>query len=396
MATATTAVALPAAPPTSDAPTIAPAAPELATAPEPASDPEPRAALDITAYPHIFDAILSFSLEHYGTLKSLRSLCHAARDAIEAKLARSITVKSSSTRHGKYLHIRSAAGVPIPGVRARNYLALAQGGESARPRPLVKSFGGPAPPPPVPDVSPAQALATTARVLAHTRVVDVGEFVPGTDLSALAPWLDLDAVRLPAYRLAGANNDNTTLKARTVVLSPSCAGALRSTYALVVPPSTRRLVSHEFTDLAPRTWATVSCSCGGAVPAPDCACRSVEEVVVAFVQRRPAKGTSEMEFGYMPERVAALCEMFPNARVVLVGAEGARLGRDPPASRPYTETNDEVKRLILESEHADKLQDIDCVKLAEWRKLVGEKRWALEMGLGDTQVLKRAEGGWRG
>jgi hypothetical protein len=246
------------------------------------------------------------------------------------------------------------------------------------------------------DVSPAQALATTARVLAHTRVIDVGEFVAGDVLAALAPWLDLDAVRLPAYRLAGANNDNSTLRARTVVLSPSCAGALRSTYALVVPPGTRRLVSHEFTDLAPKMWATVSCSCGGSSPAPDCACQSVQEVVVAFVQRRPAKGTSEMEFGYTPERVAALCEAFPNARVVLAGAEGARLGRDPPTQRPYGEPNDEIKRLILESEHADKLQDIECFKLGEWRKLVGEKRWALEVGLGDTQVLHRAQSGWSG
>ncbi|CAK9780544.1 hypothetical protein CC85DRAFT_286596 [Cutaneotrichosporon oleaginosum] len=376
--------------------TVASSGPRSASDLELAHTSNPRPALDIAAYPHIFEAILAFSLAHYDTVKALRSLCHAARDAVEAQLARHITVKSSSTRYGKYLHIRSAAGVPIPGVRPRNYIALAQGGESALSKPVTKSFGRAPPAPPPADVSAAQALATTARVLAHTRVIDVGEFVHGTDLAALEPWLDLDAVRLPAYRLAGRNNDNTTLKARTVVLSPSCAGALRSTYALVVPPGTRRLVSHEFTDLAPRMWATVSCSCGGTSPTAGCACRTIEEVVVAFVQRRPAKGTSEMEVGYTPERVAALVDVFPNARVVLVGAEGARLGRDPPAQRPYGEPNDEIKRLILESELADKLQDINCVKLGEWRKLVGEKRWALEMGLGDSQVLYRAEGGWGG
>ncbi|BEJ13961.1 hypothetical protein CspHIS471_0311350 [Cutaneotrichosporon sp. HIS471] len=392
MTSAATTAAGSASAPISEAVSISSAL-EPAPALESATDPE-RAALDITAYPHIFDAILAFCPAHYDTLKALRSTCHAARNAIEANLARHITVKSTSTKEGKFLHIRSASGVPIPGVRARDYLALAQARESAIPPARPKRPGPSLEPSSPADVTPEQALATIARVLAHTRVLDVGGFVGGDVAVQLAPWLKLDVVRLPTYRMAGANYNNTTLNAHTVVLSPSCAGAHRSTYVLVVPPGTRRFVTHEFTDLAPDTWATVSCGCRGGSPQPGYACQTLEELVIAFVQRRPAKGTSDMEFGYTPDRIAALRRTFPNARFVLVGAEGSRLGKNPPAQRPFGESNEEIKRLILESGNAAKLGDFECFKLTEWRKVIGEKRWALEMGLGDTQVLNRAEGGW--
>lgn len=365
-----------------------------------------RGSLDITAYPHIFDAILTASLSSAETIKALRALCHAARDAVEAKLARHVVVKSTTRERQRYLGLWSALDrAPIPGVRGRNYVALSEGRESTALPPLRTRLGGTAnkrtlessPTTRPPDVTPAQAQATIERLLKHTRVLDVGEYVAGVDLLALAPWLALDTVRLPSYRLAGANNDNPTLRARTLVLSPSSLAALRSSYALVVPSGTECIVSHEFIDISPGTCANIYCGHG---PAPstaagdaDCSCQTVREVVLAFVQRKPKRGTSELELGYTPERVLAVARTFPHAKIVLAGAEASRLGCDPPIRRPYAESNDVIRRLIVdESVHADLLDRnrIECVKLSEWRRRVGEKRWEIEMGLGDLQVLKMA------
>lgn len=378
--------------------------------------------LDIASYPHIFDLILSFALTDARTIRALRALSHAARDAVEARLAWHIVVKSTMSRDRvRYLGIWShtpSGQIEIPGIRGRNYPRLEAGLENSAllPAPPTKRLAArvlgrtlktvPPPLPPPPDVTPGQALATIERVLAYTRVLDVGEYLAGEDLLSLAPWLKLETVRLPGYRLAGANSDNPTLSASTVVLSPSAAGALRSSLALVIPPGTERVVSHEFIDIAPGTCANIYCGHGPssstATPTPTnaaprvrgveaCACQTVREVILAFVQRKPVRGTSEMEFGHAPERVHRLSQTFPNAKIVLVGAEGARLGRDAPIQRPFVESNEVIKGLILESEFELDGERIECVKLAEWRRRVGEKRWEIEMGLGDVQVLNRSK-----
>lgn len=405
-----------------------------------------RPTLDITSYPHIFDAILTASLSSPATLKSLRALCHAARDAVEAKLARHIAVKSTYANKQRYIRITSGLGVPIPGVRARDYVALMEGREGTAlvaraPVARLKRGGGvlasaaastsstppdapsdaPGRPTPAPDadVTPAQALATITRVLAHTRIADVGNYSIGSDILPLSPWLSLDTVRLPSYQLAGANSDNTTLPAPTVVLSPDARTAFRSTMALLVPGGTRRVVSHEFYDMGLETCVKLLCGCAqrrlvaglsgpdpnrprtvgdSAVPMEEeeCACQSVTEVVLALVQRFPsATGTKPgCTPGFVPHRVLAVARAFPRANIVLVGAEASRLGRDPPITRPYDLPVSELKRLIVVESELEMWQvedRIEFVKLAEWKKRVGERRWEVEMGLADVQVLKRAK-----